>query len=344
MKRLLLFVLSALALCYLLPPLLLPWEAHKGMNPSAAVTASPAPESAPSPTPAEDSGTPVTDADMPLRVERDGAVIETTMAEYLPLALAGEMPAAFDAEALKAQAVALRSYLLYCAAHPKSTHPQADICTSSACCTACATTDKLRENWGSGYDSYWAKLCTAVLDTDGQYLVWEEEPILAVFHSSSVGSTESSSNVWSAQPYLLSVETPETGDDVLNLLTTVDVSAEEFRSAISRNHHDASFTGAPDSWLGDIVRNDSGRVESVSAGGVTLSGLSVRAMFSLRSTDFTLEWTGECFRFTVRGYGHGVGMSQYGANVMAKSGSNYGEILSHYYPGTELVVAVEYAA
>jgi stage II sporulation protein D len=275
-----------------------------------------------------------------LSVQTPEGVREMTMAEYLPMALSGEMPASFHGEALKAQAVALRSYALYCRENRKSAHPEADVCTDSACCTAASDEETLRKAWGGSFETYYAKVCAAVSDTDGQYLAWQDEPALAVFHSSSMGQTESGENLWSALPYLVSVSSPETAEDVSNLVTTVEVSPEDFKETVRQVYPALELDGAPEQWLGECRRSSSGRVAGVTVGGEEISGASMRAMFSLRSTDFDLEYNGS-FVFTVRGYGHGVGMSQYGANVMANRGSGYDEILQHYYPGTELVVAVK---
>ncbi len=289
---------------------------------------------------AEAASRPITDEDITLRVLIDGETREMSMAEYLPMALAGEMPAAFEAEALKAQAVALRSYALYYRANPKSVHPGADICASSACCAAAVKTEDMAASWGSRAGEYAEKIAAAVEATDGQYLSYEEEAILAMFHSSSFGATEDSSALRSALPYLLSVRSPETGEEVKNLMSTVEVSADDFRESIARTFPAAQLEGEPGSWLGAVTPSAGGRVGSISIGGQEISGLSMRQIFSLRSTDFQLKWTGESFLFTVSGYGHGLGMSQYGANTMAREGLGYAEILAHYYPGTELVIAV----
>ena len=341
MKRVLVLSVLAVILAFLLPLAL----SSAGGGEARPVRT---PEASPAPTPgaaagalsAVQEGESVLDGDIRFTVLEDGVVTERSMEDYLPLALAGEMPASFAPEALKAQAVALRSYILYCMEHPKSAHAGADVCTSSGCCTACADEAGLRESWGGGYDAYWAKVLAAVRETDGQYLVYEEEPILAVFHSSSSGRTEDGANLWTAQPYLVSVESPETPEQVRNLETTVMVSAEDFKSSVLSVCPGAELEGEPSSWLGEVTQNSSGRVGSVRIGGQELSGLSLRQLFGLRSTDFSLSWEDGAFLFRVKGYGHGVGMSQYGANVMAESGADYAEILAHYYPGTELVMAV----
>ena len=333
MKRIIWFSLFAVGLAFLLPLLL-------SAAPAGRERPAPEPSSAPSPAAETASAAPVLDSGITLLVQTEDGVTEMTMADYLPAALAGEMPAAFHPEALKAQAVALRSYALHCRAAHKQQHPEADVCASSACCAAYVSDGELRERWGESYAYYMAKINEAVAATDGQYLVWEEAPILAVFHASSLGRTESGADLGMTEPYLRSVTTPETADTVTKLVSEVEVSAEEFRTAVSGVAPEAVFVGEPAAWLGAVTKNEAGRVEKAVIGGAEVSGLALRQLFSLRSTDFTLGWDGACFRFEVRGYGHGAGMSQYGADLMADGGADYAEILAHYYPDTELVIAM----
>ncbi|MGN1001763.1 MAG: stage II sporulation protein D [Oscillospiraceae bacterium] len=336
MKRLVLLSVLAVFLAFLMPlAFYMP-----GRSAGAQAAATPAPPAETDPPAGETEGESVLDADMPLRALRDEELWETTMAEYLPLALAGEMPASFELEALKAQAVALRSYVLWCCENPKQNHPEADVCASSGCCTALAELSKLREEWGGDFDTYYARICRAVSETDGQYLVYEEKPILAVFHSSSLGRTEDGGNIFSAQPYLVSVSSPETADTVRNLETTVEVSADDFRLTVLKLFPQADLSGEAAGWVGEITPNSTGRVAGAVIGGVEISGLTLRQMFGLRSTDFTLDYEEGRFVFHVSGYGHGVGMSQYGANTMAAAGADYAEILEHYYPESQLVVSV----
>ena len=335
LKRTILFSILAVALAFALPVLL-----------SAAPLGRTETEAAETPAPTEEPAAervPVLDSALPLTVHTERGDVEMTMADYLPLALAGEMPASFDAEALKAQAVALRSYALYYRAHRKDNHPGADVCTSSGCCAAYADSEQLRSNWGSNYDAYMAKLRAAVADTDGQYLVYDSSPILAVFHSSSYRKTEDGTGVGLSVPYLVSVDTPETAAAVTNLNTTVEVSAGDFQATVLSSCPGAALDGDPSGWIGAVSLNAAGRVASVQIGGAAVSGLALRQMFSLRSTDFTLAWDadGQNFVFRVSGYGHGVGMSQYGANLMAKAGADYAEILAHYYRDTQLVMALQ---
>lgn len=304
------------------------------LTPPAVAAAQPSPE--PEIPPPE----PVLDAATPLRLHTEQGELETTMAAYLPFALAGEMPASFEPEALRAQAVALRSYALYYRAAPKAQHPDADVCTSSACCAAWADEPALRERWGADYDAFWEKICAAVAATDGQYLVWEDAPVLAVFHASSYRRTEDAADLGMTQPYLASVESPETAESVRNLNTTVEVSAGDFRAAVLAAVPDADLSGPDSGWVGALTLNAAGRVSQVVIGGKAVSGLALRQMFSLRSTDFTLAWNDGVFVFRVSGYGHGLGLSQQGANLLAREGCGYADILAHYYPGAELVMAV----
>ncbi len=261
--------------------------------------------------------------------------VKISVRDYLIGVVAAEMPAGFEEEALKAQAVAARSYLQR-ALVKGSRHENGDICTDSDCCQAYKTNDELKKLWGDKYSTYMERITEAVEDTDGRYLSYEGEPAIAAFHSSSCGTTENSGAVWNEVPYLTSVETPETEKDVPNFVSRLEESELDFRDTVLYGRPDADMTGDAKDWVGEIKRDKAGRVESIVIGGESFSGSELRNLFSLRSTDFELEHGEGYFVFTVKGYGHGVGMSQYGANVMAKKGADYKEILAHYYPGTVL--------
>ena len=269
-------------------------------------------------------------------VKNGDEVQEMDMQSYLVGVVAAEMPASFEPEALKAQSVAARSYALYCAATGRHSDT-AQVCTDFACCQAWSSEDTLRRNWGGSYDEKLEKIKSAVEATAGEYLCYDGAPVFAAFHSSSAGATEDCGAIWSARPYLISVDSPETAEEVPNYISSVELSALDFRDTVLYARPDADFTGDESGWIGEITRDGSGRVASAVLGGEKLSGTELRSLFSLRSTAFTLEYTGSSFLFTVTGFGHGVGMSQYGANAMAKSGADYREILAHYYPGTQLV-------
>jgi stage II sporulation protein D len=279
---------------------------------------------------------PVRDSAQSLTVMTDGGKVDMTMHDYLVGVVAAEMPADFRPEALKAQAVAARTYAVYGELAGKHKSDGADVCTDPDCCQAWRSEDQLKKGWGDKYKDRLASVTAAVEATDGQYLCSGGEPILAAFHSSSGGRTESSVDVWGrAEPYLVSVTSPETDGDVPNFRTTMTAAPIDFRDTILSAHPEADFTGAADTWAGAAEKDESGRVKTLTLGGVKISGEELRELFSLRSTEFELTYDGN-FVFTVTGNGHGVGMSQYGAQIMAESGAGYEEILSHYYPGTEL--------
>ena len=267
------------------------------------------------------------DSGVTLSVLTENGPLPMTLAEYLPRAVAAEMPVSFGPEALKAQAVAARTYVL-----ASTRHPDADVCTDSGCCLAYRTEDELRALWGEDYDECMAAVTAAVNATDGEILTYEGRPIQAVFHASSAGSTEDSAAVWSAQPYLIAVASPETAEAVPELVSTAVFSPEELARRLGLTDADA-----PETWLAGAERDGAGRVKYLRIAGQTLSGAFVRGALGLRSTDFDLRFDGSSFVFTVAGYGHGVGMSQTGAKLLAAEGWTYGEILAHYYPGTELI-------
>ncbi len=202
-----------------------------------------------------------------------------SMTDYLVGMLAGEMPASFAEEALKAQAVAGRSYTLYRMAHPNPAHPDAAVCDDPFCCAAWKDEQSLRQLWSSSYSTYMEKIRAAVRDTDGQYLCYEDEPIQAVFHSSSAGYTEDSAAIWTPIPYLVSVSSPETAAEVPNYVTTVELTAADFKAGVLALQPDAALEGPPEGWLGEVKRDASGRVETVAVGGAEISGTSLRGGF-----------------------------------------------------------------
>ena len=181
------------------------------------------------------------------------------------------------------------------------------------------------------------RMQAAVEATAGEYLSYEGVPVFAAFHASSAGATEDSGQVWNPRPYLVSVPSPESAATVPRYITELRSAPLDFRDTLLSARPEADLTGVPETWLGPIERDESGRVSTAVLGGAAFGGTELRALFSLRSTAFTLDYREGQFCFTVTGSGHGVGMSQYGANVMAQNGMDYREILAHYYPGTTLV-------
>ncbi len=310
-----------------------PASPHAAEEPEPAA---PAPVSA-SPESPDESAPAAPPEDVVLTILTPEGERDMPLQDYLVGVVAAEMPADFAPEALCAQAVAARTYALYQARSGK--HGAAQLCTDPGCCQAWLGDAALRERWGDGYEEKLSRVRAAVETTAGELLCYGGEPICAVFHSSSAGATEDSGAVWNARPYLVSVPSPETAADVPNYISYVQCTALDLRDTVLSAHPEADFTGEPESWLGETERDGSGRVAGLRLGGVRLSGAELRALFSLRSTAFTLECVEGAFRFTVTGFGHGVGMSQYGAQVMALGGADHREILTHYYPGAELTGA-----
>lgn len=246
------------------------------------------------------------------------------MEEYLPGAVAAEMPALFPAEALKAQAVAIRSYLL--AARPR--HEQADVCCDPACCLGWLDEASLRALWGEDYETHHESIRSACRSTRGQYLSYGGQAALAVFHACSAGQTENSGALWTPLPYLVSVASPEQAADSPSYESLVCFCFGELRQKLGVSRCDFS----------PPQREASGRVASLTIGDKAFTGEELRSLLGLKSTDFQLFAQEESLCFLVRGSGHGVGMSQYGAKVYAQMGLDYREILAHYYPGTELQI------
>ena len=270
-----------------------------------------------------------------VRVKHGDMVVTVPLEDYLVGVAAAEMPADFEPEALRAQAVAARTYTLYCARTGK--HAEADVCTDYHCCQAWKSEDAMLEGWGEAYEEKLARIRDAVNSTAGQYLQFAGQAAFTAFHSSSAGFTEDCGAIWNGLPYLVSVSSPESADSVPNYISQVQVSASDLSQALLALQPEADFTGVPEEWVSDITYDQSGRVSAVTIGGTVFTGVKLREVLKLRSTAFTLDYADGLFTFTVTGFGHGVGMSQYGANVMAADGADYREILAHYYPGTALV-------
>ena len=247
------------------------------------------------------------------------------------------MPASFESDALRAQAAAARSYALARASAPPAAHPQCALCDDPSCCEVYLTVEERRERWGGQYDLWETRIEEAVRDTDGADPVYDGGPITAsCSHASSAGYTESGAAVWGGDvPYLVSVSSPETASDVPNFVTTAEFSPESFRK-ISRGisgcrslRPAAGLDRRADgrSERARFVRPRRGRLRTGDENALDL----LAALGKLPS-----RVDGPQLSSTVSGSGHGAGMSQYGANVMAKNGSTWQEILTHYYPGTSL--------
>ena len=275
------------------------------------------------------------DRDVTLTIQDGNTTEQMTLERYLTGVVRGEMPASFEMEALRAQAAAERSYVYYqLAAGRKDAHPDADFCTDHTCCSAYLSETAAREKWGGDFAPWNTRVEQAVSDTDGQVVLYNGRPILAVFHSSSAGRTAAAGDVWSGDlPYLVSVDSPEGEETVPNYYSTVTFTAAEAKEKLLAAHPELTLSGTPDRWFGAAAENGSGRVETVSVGGTDIEGTELRRIFGLRSACFTVAADSESVTFRVTGYGHGVGMSQYGANQLAREGKTWQEILEWYYTG-----------
>ncbi len=270
-------------------------------------------------------------------IKAEDRVCEMNKSQYIKEVVAAEMPASFEEEALKAQAVAARSYLearrnAYKKSGTPDVHKGAEICTDSAHCKAWISESERKKLWDSDRDKNWDKISRAVDATAGEVMTYSGEVISAVFHSTSSGKTENSKDVWGGErPYLVSVESP--GDKASpKFKSEKEISLEEFKQIIRANVEGADFSKE---LVGETVRSDAGGILTVSVGGVKIKGTKLRSIFGLRSTNVKIDIDGGKVSFDVTGYGHGVGMSQYGANYLAAEGKKYDEILKTYYTGVE---------
>ena len=268
---------------------------------------------------------PVLETPVPVRFLSGGEVREMELEEYLVGVVLAEMPASFEEEALKAQAVVARTYTVR-AREGKSKHDDGDICGDSTCCQG-----YLAPNDYGGTEEALAKVQGAVAATAGEVLTYQGNLVEATYFSCSGGSTEDAVAVWGTDvPYLQSVSSP--GEENATYYTdSVSFTGAEFASRLGLN-----LTGDPAAWLGEITHTGGGGVDTMMIDGIPFKGTELRKLLGLRSTAFTMSVTEETITVSTRGYGHRVGMSQYGADAMAALGSTYGEILTHYYQGTEL--------
>lgn len=255
----------------------------------------------------------------------DGTTTQMPLDLYVTCAVLGEMPADFEDEALKAQAVVARTYALrrYTVAQK---HDGGAVCTDYACCQAFCTEAEYLEN---GHDQQSLdKISHAVADTTGLVLSYEGELIEATYFSCSGGRTEDAKAVWGEEvPYLQSVISP--GEEgASHYIDTVTFTVEQLEQQLG-----VALTG---NWLGNVTYTEGGGVDTIEIGQKTFRGTQVRSLLNLRSTAFVMTAVGQTVTVTTKGFGHRVGMSQYGADAMALQGSTFDQILCYYYPGTTL--------
>lgn len=275
---------------------------------------------------------------------------EMDLEEYVRGVVAAEMPAEFGLEALKAQAVAARTYaytrMKEFGGKGCSNHQDADICTDSTHCQEWISTEQRLKSWrASDAASLWQKVTEAVKETEGLILTYDLAPVLyPMYFSTSSGKTENSQDIFSsAYPYLKSVASPNE-ESAPKFYAKVTISNDEFVKKFSESEFKISLNKNKLSSLVNILsRTEGGSVKSIKVGAKTLSGSDVRRVLNLNSSNFSMEFKKNEVIISTIGYGHGVGMSQWGANAMSKMGKKYDEILKHYYQGVE-IKSIEAAA
>lgn len=264
-------------------------------------------------------------------------VEELDLDTYLLGVVSAEMPANFEQEALNAQAICARTYTIYKIANG-SKHENADICDNSGCCQAWISKEDRLEKWNEEErNNNWTKIETAVNITKGKIITYEGKPINAFFHSNSGGATDTASSVWGGTnyPYLQTVET--SGEEAYSQYASeVLISREEFISKIKEYHDNFTIDFNQENQIEVIEYTEGNRIKTIKIGNLNLSGVELRTIFGLKSANFQINIEEENIKFSVIGYGHGVGMSQTGADSMAKEGKTYEEIIKHYYTGVDI--------
>ncbi|MFR8103623.1 MAG: stage II sporulation protein D [Clostridia bacterium] len=269
---------------------------------------------------------------------KTGEVQEIKLDDYLDGVVASEMPVDFELEALKAQAVVARTYTFYKILHQQGKHEGADICDNSACCQAWISKEDRLAKWPEeNRQDNWNKILAAVNSTQGKIITYDGAPIDAFFHSNSGGKTEMPSNVWGGNgyPYLQVVETAGE-ENYTQYSSKVELSKEEVLEKMKEKYADIEILWEQEDAIKILDYTEGNRVKTIKIGNKEIAGVEARTIFGLKSADFTVGIDGNKVIFQVIGYGHGVGMSQTGADSLAKQGKNYEEIIKHFYTGVEI--------
>ena len=259
---------------------------------------------------------------------QDGTVRQMELEGYLTCVLLAEVPADFETEALRAQAVVARTYT-YKRIHSPHKHDLAAVCADPSCCQAFCDEETYLSDGGTQAEI--DKIRSAVADTKSQVLTYNGQLIEATYFSCSGGRTESAAAVWGSDiPYLQAVDSP--GEEIAeHYVDTVTFQAAEFESLLG-----IQPDGQPGSWFGEVTYTDGGGVKTIEIGQTLFDGVTVRQLLGLRSTAFMITAIGQTITVTTKGFGHRVGMSQYGAEAMAVQGADYRQMLEYYYNGTSL--------
>ena len=269
---------------------------------------------------------------------KTGDVENINIDEYLYGVVAAEMPASYHIEALKAQVVTARTYTIYKMVNKNNKHENADVCDDFGCCQAWISKEDRFAKWEeNSRQSNWDKIVEAVKSTQGEIITYEGKPINAFFHSNSGGITETTTAVWGGEdyPYLKSVET--SGEDAYSQYhSEVVLSKQTFIDKIKEKHNNFEIDFNNKEAIKILEYTGANRVKKIKIGNLELSGVEIRTILGLKSANFKVSTEGDNIKFEVVGYGHGVGMSQTGADSMAKQGNDYKQIIKHFYTGVEI--------
>lgn len=277
--------------------------------------------------------------------ESSGKLLSVSSKDFIRGALAAEMPPTFHPEALKAQAVAAHTYALCVQAmqqdSPDPSLKGADLSADPQNWKSYTTEKIFRQRYGNMADAYWKAITDAADQVSDYIMVYDNRPIVAAYHSMNTGMTEDASNVWTGNaPYLIPVESR--GDALApDFQVQQDFPAQEVKKALESLSSGISLGDDPQDWIALGQRSPSGYILTVNIGGQDFPAKDLRTLLGLRSTSFLLNYANDTFSFTVQGYGHGVGLSQYGADWYARQGMDFSQILSHYYPTAELGIVKE---
>ena len=257
----------------------------------------------------------------------NGLIEEMELEDYVLGVVLGEMPASFEPEALKAQAVAARTYALRCSLD--SNHEANAVCKDYRCCQAYCDPQAYLN--GKGSQEKFDRVAKAVKDTAGLVATYQGKLIFAVYFASSGGRTEDASEVWgNSFGYLKSVSSPGEAD------TAHQNSKVTFTAAQFQEKLEGKISGDTKNWFGKVTYTKGGGVKTMVIGGKTYSGVKLRNLLGLKSTKFSVKVSGNTITITTNGHGHRVGLSQYGAQAMAKEGRDFAQILAHYYSGINI--------
>lgn len=265
-----------------------------------------------------------------------GQVEEVELDTYLLNVVSAEMPASYEIEALKAQAIVARTYTIHKIKNVVK-HENADVCDSSLCCQAWMSKENRLSRWEENVrEEYWKKIEEAVNTTKGKYIIYNGEVINSFFHSNSGGMTELPINVWGGSyPYLQIVET--SGEEAYSGYSSeLRMSKDEFVEKMFTKYDDFEINFEDENCIKILENNESNRVKKIKIGNKELTGVETRNLFGLKSAKFLFEITESEIIFSVTGYGHGVGLSQSGSDSLAKQGYDYSYIIKHYYKDVEI--------